>query len=48
MQQAPYSHEQYVAEQADQALRNHGAGGTSQEVDALSSILNNINVQTKG
>ena len=36
--------DQFVANQADQILRQHGS---TSDVDALSSILNNINVQTK-
>jgi len=40
-------HEQYVRNKADEVLRNHGAAGSAAEVDALHSILNNINVQTK-
>ena len=39
--------EQYMRSQADKVLQSHGAAGTSAEVDALNSILNNINVQTK-
>ena len=39
--------DQFVANQADQILRQHGAQGSASDVDALSSILNNINVQTK-
>jgi len=31
----------------DEILRQHNASGTAAEVDALNSILNNINVQTK-
>lgn len=36
--------EQYIRNQTDQVLQKHGASGTSAEVDALNSILNNINV----
>ena len=37
----------YIKNQTDDVLRQHGASGTAAEVDALNSILNNINVQTK-
>jgi hypothetical protein len=36
-----------VRNKADEVLRQHGASGSAEEVDALHSILNNINVQTK-
>jgi len=39
--------ENYIREHTDDVLRAHGAAGTAAEVDALNSILNNINVQTK-
>jgi len=39
--------EQFIRNHTDDVLRQHGAQGTAQEVDALNSILNNINVQTK-
>ena len=41
------THEQMVSNQANAVLRNHNQAGASSEVDALNSILNNINVQTK-
>jgi len=42
------SKEQYIANQADMVLKQHGlSSGSHNEVDALNSILNNINVQTK-
>lgn len=42
------SKEQYIANQADMVLKQHGvSSGSAAEVDALNSILNNINVQTK-
>jgi len=50
---SPYGHkpqfqqDQFIAGQADQILNKHNAGGSAAEVDALNSILNNINVQTK-
>jgi len=36
--------EQYISNQADQIIRQHS---NPNEVDALNSILNNINVSTK-
>ena len=39
--------EQFIRNRTDEMLRQHGASGTHAEVDALNSILNNINVQTK-
>ena len=44
---SPMNQEQYIRNQTDEMLRQHGANGTHAEVDALNSILNNINVQTK-
>jgi hypothetical protein len=37
----------FVRNKADDVLRQHGAAGSAQEVDALQGILNNINVQTR-
>ena len=45
-QQPVMTHEQFVSNKADQILMQ-GAASQSHEVDALNSILNNINVQTK-
>ena len=36
-----------IRRQADEMLRANGAAGTSQDVDALNGILDNIHVQTK-
>lgn len=36
-----------IQQHTDEILQQHGASGTAAEVDALNSILNNINVQTK-
>lgn len=35
----------YISNKADEVLQEHGASGSAVEVDALHSILNNINVQ---
>jgi len=34
----------YISNKADEVLKEHGAAGAANEVDALTSILNNINV----
>jgi len=39
--------DQFIKNKTDDVLRAHGASGTASEVEALHSILNNINVQTK-
>jgi succinate dehydrogenase/fumarate reductase flavoprotein subunit len=41
------SNDKFASNAADQVLHAHGASGTASDVDALNSILNNINVQTK-
>lgn len=41
---SPRKHEKYIQGKADDVLREHGASGTQAEVDALHSILDNINV----
>ena len=47
MKSQQMNQEQFIRNHTDEVLRQHGAQGTAQEVDALNSILNNINVQTK-
>lgn len=43
----PRTQEKYIRTHTDDVLKQHGAAGSAAEVDALNSILNNINVQTK-
>lgn len=43
----PRTQEQYIKTHTDDVLKQHGAAGSAAEVEALNSILNNINVQTK-
>ena len=42
---SPRNTTNYIQGKADEVLKEHGASGSHQEVDALHSILNNINVQ---
>ena len=46
-QKKGYGQDNFISNHTDQVLKNHGASGTAAEVEALNSILNNINVQTK-
>ena len=40
---SPRSKQTYIQNQADMVLQQHGAHGTHEQVDALQSILDNIN-----
>lgn len=44
---SPNQKNEFVRQQTDEVLRANGAMGTSNEVEALNGILDNINVKTK-